>query len=193
MASAVEDALRKISSPTRCRPNEALELLYDLKREAAAMTTEPPASANSSSSSTRRRNARWRCASPRAAPSTPAAASRCCAPPSPAISSNGAAWKRSCGDEAHAEAEALLHNAAKTGERAAGIIPELVIPHGRNTDCLLELSSDDKDISILVLAAGTAKEGPGPLVSLFAGTSAQTIPVTIVPGSLSDEAIDTLA
>jgi hypothetical protein len=37
------------------------------------------------------------------------------------------------------------------------------------------------------------KEGPGPLISLFAGTNAQTIPVTIVPGSLSDEAIDALA
>lgn len=45
-----------------------------------------------------------------------------------------------------------------------------------------------------VLAAGTAKEGPGPLVSAFAGQSAgiNPIPVTIVPGSLSDDEIDAL-
>jgi nucleotide-binding universal stress UspA family protein len=96
-------------------------------------------------------------------------------------------------EEAHQAAESLLHNAAKFVNELSGIVPELVIEHGRPSDCLIELIKRDKDISILVLAAGTAKEGPGPLVSLFAGTSAQTIPVTIVPGSLSDEAIDALA
>jgi len=95
--------------------------------------------------------------------------------------------------EAHEAAEALLHNAAKQVNELAGIIPELVIEHGRKTDCLLDLLKRDKDISILVLAASTAKEGPGPLVALFAGTSAQTLPVTIVPGGLSDEIIDALA
>ena len=55
-----------------------------------------------------------------------------------------------------------------------------------------ELVKRDKDISILVLASGTGKEGPGPLVSLFAST-VQAIPVTIVPGDLSDEAVDELA
>jgi nucleotide-binding universal stress UspA family protein len=95
--------------------------------------------------------------------------------------------------EAQEAAEALLHNAAKQVNELAGIISELVIEHGRKTDCLLDLIKRDKDISILVLAASTAKEGPGPLVALFAGTSAQTLPVTIVPGGLSDEIIDALA
>lgn len=95
--------------------------------------------------------------------------------------------------EAHEAAEALLHSAAKLVNELAGIIPELVIEHGRKTDCLLDLIKRDKDISILVLASSTAKEGPGPLVALFAGTSAQTLPVTIVPGGLSDEIIDALA
>lgn len=96
-------------------------------------------------------------------------------------------------DEAHQEAESLAHNAAKVVNELAGIMPELVIEHGRRTECLMELIRRDKDISILVLAAGTAKEGPGPLVSLFAGPGVQPIPVTIVPGNLTDEAIDTLA
>jgi nucleotide-binding universal stress UspA family protein len=96
-------------------------------------------------------------------------------------------------DEAHQEAESLVHNAAKQVNELSGIIPELVIFDGRPADCLLELLKGDKDISILVLAAGTAKEGPGPLVSMFAGAGAYPIPVTIVPGSFSDEEIDALA
>ena len=50
----------------------------------------------------------------------------------------------------------------------SGILPELVIPYGAVTDCLAKLIKEDKDISILVLAAGTGKEGPGPLVAMFA-------------------------
>ncbi|MBN9588432.1 MAG: hypothetical protein BGN85_06595 [Alphaproteobacteria bacterium 64-11] len=95
-------------------------------------------------------------------------------------------------DEAHAEAEGLLFEAAKLANDLAGIIPELVIPFGIVTDCLIQLLKDDKDISILVLGAGTAKEGPGPLVTLFSST-VQGIPVTIVPGNFSDEQIDALA
>jgi nucleotide-binding universal stress UspA family protein len=95
-------------------------------------------------------------------------------------------------DEAHAEAEALLHAAAKTVNDLSGILPELVIPYGTITDCLAKLLKDDKDISILVLASGTGKEGPGPLVSLFTG-AAQSIPVTIVPGNFTDQQIDALA
>src|SRR5471030_1354953 len=65
-------------------------------------------------------------------------------------------------DEAHAEAEGLLFAAAKTVNDLSGIIPELVIPYGMVTDCLPKLLKEDKDISILVLASGTAKEGPAP-------------------------------
>jgi len=95
-------------------------------------------------------------------------------------------------DEAHAEAEALLHAAAKTVNDLSGIIPELVIPFGATTECLARLIKDDKDISILVLASGTGKEGPGPLVSMF-GSAVQAIPVTIVPGNFTNDQIDALA
>jgi nucleotide-binding universal stress UspA family protein len=95
-------------------------------------------------------------------------------------------------DEAHREAESLVFEAAKTVNELVGIVPELLIEHGVPAEWLLELVRRDKDISILVLASGTAKEGPGPLVSLFASTI-QAIPVTIVPGDLSDEAVDELA
>ena len=97
-------------------------------------------------------------------------------------------------DEAHQEAENLVYEAARAVNDLAGIIPELVIMDGRKTECLLELIKSDRDISILVLAAGTAKEGPGPLVSAFATrAAANPIPITIVPGGLSDAEIDALA
>ena len=95
-------------------------------------------------------------------------------------------------DEAHRDAESMIYEAAKMVGELAGITPELLIEHGTAADCLLDLIERDKDISILVLASATAKEGPGPLVSLFA-TTVQAIPVTIVPGNLSDETVDELA
>ena len=95
-------------------------------------------------------------------------------------------------DEAHAEAEALLHAAAKVVNDLSGILPELVIPYGTVTECLAKLLKDDKDISILVLASGAGKEGPGPLVAMFTG-AVQAIPVTIGPGTFTDAQIDALA
>ena len=95
-------------------------------------------------------------------------------------------------DEAYAEAEGMLHEAAKVVNELSGILPELVIPYGVTTECVTQLLKQDKDISILVLASGTAKEGPGPLVSMF-GKAVQSIPVTIVPGNFTDEQIDALA
>jgi nucleotide-binding universal stress UspA family protein len=95
-------------------------------------------------------------------------------------------------DEAYAEAETLVLDAAKIVNDLSSIVPELVIRYGLTTECLSQLLKEDSDISILVLASGTAKEGPGPLVSMF-GTAVQAIPVTIVPGDFTDEQIDALA
>ena len=94
--------------------------------------------------------------------------------------------------EAREEAERQIYAAAKDVNELSGIICELVIAEGRATEALLELVKADKDISILVLASSIAKEGPGPLVSMFA-SGVQAIPVTIVPGNLTDAAIDALA
>jgi hypothetical protein len=56
------------------------------------------------------------------------------------------------------------------------------------------LIEEDADIGILVLAAGTGKEGPGPLVSGLGKTAGTfPIPFAIVPGHLSDDDIDSMA
>ena len=95
-------------------------------------------------------------------------------------------------DEAHAEAEGMLYEAAKVVNELSGIVPELIIPFGLKTECVAQIIKDDKAISILVLASGTGKEGPGPLVSMFS-TAVQAIPVTIVPGNFTQAQIDALA
>jgi nucleotide-binding universal stress UspA family protein len=96
-------------------------------------------------------------------------------------------------DEAHQEAESLIYEAAKAVNELSGIICELIIAEGRAMDSLMDLLEGDSDISILVLATSTAKEGPGPLVATVATAAHYPIPVTIVPGSLSDAEIDSLA
>ena len=75
-----------------------------------------------------------------------------------------------------------------------GIEPELVVREGKAVEEIHKLIEEDQDIAILVLAAGGAKEGPGPLVASIAGKGAAfPIPVTVVPYNLTDEDIDSLA
>ncbi len=95
-------------------------------------------------------------------------------------------------EEARSEAEAVLHKLAAHVNDYAGIMPELVIREGRLADELHKFIEEDKDIAILVLASGTGKEGPGPLVSTV-GDKGFPIPVTVVPGTLTEEAIQALA
>lgn len=98
-------------------------------------------------------------------------------------------------EEAMQEAEKLLYDAAREVQDLAGMMPEVMVLEGKPWEALMGLLKQDPDISILVLASGTSREGPGPLVSLVAQQAqlAYPIPVTIVPGGLSDEAIDALA
>ena len=98
-------------------------------------------------------------------------------------------------EEAHQEAERLLHDAAKMVNDIVGATPELIIREGHTAEEVRGVITSDLAISILVLAAGVSKEGPGPLVTAVASpaVTAYSIPVTVVPGSLTDEQVDALA
>lgn len=97
-------------------------------------------------------------------------------------------------EEATATAQAALDQAATRIRSDLGIEPELVIREGKAAEEIHKLIEDDQDIAILVLAAGGSKDGPGPLVASIAGKGAAfPIPVTVVPHSLSDEDIASLA
>jgi nucleotide-binding universal stress UspA family protein len=95
--------------------------------------------------------------------------------------------------EAHEAATASLDKYATRANGIAGITPERVVREGKTADEILGLIEADEDIAILVLAAGSGKEGPGPLVTGFGGNAGDyPIPVAIVPGHLSDEELDAL-
>jgi nucleotide-binding universal stress UspA family protein len=95
--------------------------------------------------------------------------------------------------EAYEEANEALDRAAARAA-VAGIAPERVIREGSWIEQILKLIDEDEDIAILILAAGTAKEGPGPLVTSIARTAGEfPIPLAIVPGHLSDEELDALS
>ncbi|KAB2864449.1 MAG: universal stress protein [Bauldia sp.] len=97
--------------------------------------------------------------------------------------------------EAMEAAEASLGKAADLVREATGIEPQLVIREGSRADEIVKLIEEDEDIAILVLAAGTDKEGPGPLVTALAGKASATfpVPITIVPGFLDEASIADIA
>ena len=95
--------------------------------------------------------------------------------------------------EAAEEADTRLSRVADELRRTVGIEAELVVREGKVEEEIDALVEADREIAILVLAASASSEGPGPLVSAVAGRSNPfAIPVTIVPGSLSDEDIEAL-
>lgn len=97
-------------------------------------------------------------------------------------------------EESNSNALASLAGYAARARESAGIEAECVVREGTPVEEIHSLIEEDQDIAILVLAAGAAKEGPGPLVSSIAGKNAAfPIPVTVVPQNLSDEDIDSLS
>jgi nucleotide-binding universal stress UspA family protein len=96
--------------------------------------------------------------------------------------------------EAQDDANAALDRAAGRANGIAAITPERVIREGEATEQILDVIDKDVDITMLVLAANPGPEGPGPLITMIAGVVGSfPIPVTIVPGDLSDEDIDALS
>lgn len=93
--------------------------------------------------------------------------------------------------EAYEAAKTALNKFAARIEKIADVKTDRVIREGNIAEEIVKLIEEDADIGIFVLAAGTAKEGPGPLITNIAKTAgAFPIPLAIVPGHLSDEDID---
>lgn len=96
--------------------------------------------------------------------------------------------------EAEDDANATFDRAEALVTRIGAIAPERVIREGDPTAQILATIEHDSDISLLVLAANSGAEGPGPLITHLTKTvGAFPIPVIIVPGNLDDDAIDALS
>jgi nucleotide-binding universal stress UspA family protein len=97
-------------------------------------------------------------------------------------------------EERRAEAEQRLQELSTQVQNLSGEMPILYVREGTVRDELLKLVDEEPSISILVLAADAGAGGPGPLVTALTGKFAGKlhIPLTIVPGSLSDEEVDAI-
>ena len=97
-------------------------------------------------------------------------------------------------EEQRAEAEAMMQRFAEEVVKLSGKTPVIFIRPGIARDALLGLIDEDPTVAILILAAGTGRGGPGPLISALTGKffPRLSIPLTIVPGTLTDEEIDAL-
>jgi nucleotide-binding universal stress UspA family protein len=97
-------------------------------------------------------------------------------------------------EERRAEAEHRLQELSTLVQDLSGDIPILYVREGDVREELLKLVDEEPSISILVLAADTTTSGPGPLVTALTGkfSGKVHIPLTIVPGSLTDGEVDAI-
>lgn len=95
-------------------------------------------------------------------------------------------------EERRADAERLLLRYAEEVNRHSGTMPALYIREGSRREELVKLIDEEPSISVLVLAAGIGPEGPGPLITYLSGSAVNRlrVPLTIVPGTLTDEQLD---
>lgn len=96
--------------------------------------------------------------------------------------------------ERRAEAEQLLQGLAAEVNRITGQMPVVYLREGDPREELLALLAEDPGISVLVLASSGSAEGPGPLISALTGRYNRQLrtPLVIVPGTLTEEELETV-
>ncbi len=96
--------------------------------------------------------------------------------------------------EARERIEAHFEVFAKWMRDRQGVSPELVIREGEPVEQILGQITDDPEIGVLVLGAGSEGNSPGPIVTQMSrNLGALPVPITIVPGSLSRERLEALS
>lgn len=97
-------------------------------------------------------------------------------------------------EEERLRVEGMVAEAAGALIKETGLKPDIIVRQGEPVAVVRALLKERPDVAALVLGA-SAEGGPGPLVAHFAGADAgrMTCPVMIIPGALSDEALDRLS
>jgi hypothetical protein len=98
-------------------------------------------------------------------------------------------------EESRQQAEALMQKMAAEVQSLSGAMPVLYFREGDRRDEVMKLIDEEPSISILVLGASTGPKGPGPLVQALTSkyVGKLRVPITIVPGQLSNDEIDHIA
>ncbi|MEI6558847.1 MAG: universal stress protein [Rhodospirillaceae bacterium] len=98
-------------------------------------------------------------------------------------------------EERRLDGEQILQRHAKEVIRLTGTPPVFHLREGTRREELLNLLDEDRTITVLVLAAGTGPDGPGPLLTHFAtsGYSRLRLPLAIIPGTLTEAEIEAVS
>lgn len=99
-------------------------------------------------------------------------------------------------EEARVEAERRMQTLAAEVFAQTGTMPTVHIREGQRADQLVQLLAEEPSISLLVLATAEEGKDPGPLVTYLInniGRNKFRVPVTLVPGQLSEDEIDALS
>jgi nucleotide-binding universal stress UspA family protein len=96
--------------------------------------------------------------------------------------------------EARERIEAHFEVFAKWMRDRHGVNPELVIREGDPEVEILAQVREDPQVGVLVLGANHEKSGPGPLVTaLTRSAGTLPVPITIVPGAMSKERLESIS
>ena len=99
-------------------------------------------------------------------------------------------------EEARIEAERRMQNLAAEVFAQTGSMPTVHIREGQRAEQLVQLLAEEPSISLLVLATAEDGNDPGPLVTYLVnniGRNKFRVPVTLVPGQLTEAEIDALS
>ena len=97
-------------------------------------------------------------------------------------------------EERREQAEEMLQVVSSVVQKLSGSTPVVYIREGTVTDQLMQLLATEKELSILVMGAAAGSDQPGRIVNhVLKRLGKLPIPLTIVPGNLSDAEIDAIS
>ena len=96
-------------------------------------------------------------------------------------------------EEAQLRVEAMVAEAVGALTEETGLHPTIVVRQGEPVATVRAMLKERPETAALVLGAAAGGEGPGPLVTYFASAGDMPCPVMIIPGGLSDAALDRLS
>ena len=93
------------------------------------------------------------------------------------------------------DAKSLLKQHVENVEKITGITPDTIIRKGTVAEEFINMINEEKTISIAVLAASANSSNPGPVINslMSKGIGSFHVPITIVPGSITDSELESIA
>ena len=110
----------------------------------------------------------------------------------PAVNAQWSRIENLIEQEATSEAKKICRTWVQKIKSKFNIECEVIIKMGDRCEELLKLIEEDKNIRFLVLASSANNEEPGPLIKALTGKKIKnlSIPMVVIPGSLSEKEID---